>query len=222
MQIHLPKRQTRDVPPIEEIREVMGEFCTKTGLISDGLTIVVTGGDWDHRIKKLGVRIVSFKEEKNPLSIHVLIGCKSNSVRAYITYRESDSGVRAGILYRRLARFFKAPNDKFVCLEKAAPDKDKDPIENPPTDTETTPPAKIEGLASDGGLDDGGPDSPPPDAPVKTDVVASNGSVDSSHPINYKLFFSDESNMHLAVVALVGRFEVTSKLFGFREFAEAE
>ncbi len=195
MNIHLPSRCTRDLPPTKDIENVLTAFCTKTKLNPLGLTINVSGGDWDHRISKIGVRVVGFNDN-NPHSVQVLIGCENNSVRGYITYRENDKGIRASELYSRISRLFQG-NEKFISTGTDEEKKVAVAPEPAPVEAEVPAPAAAE-------------ETPP----AETQEADKNGS-----PVSYKNFFDSEANLHLGVWALTLVFPTTSKVFSFKEFA---
>ena len=203
----MPSRGKRDLPPTKDIEDVLTAFCTKTKLNPLGLTLNVTGGDWNHRIHKIGVRVVGFNDN-NPHSVHVLIGCKNNSVRGYITYREGDTGVKANELYSRISRLFQG-NEKFISTETdeekkvAALEKSEvaEAVAPEPTPAEAETPAPASGFA-----------------PEKTNRLETNSDTTNGSHISFRNFFDSEANMHLGVVALVSEFTTTSKLFSFKEF----
>ncbi|MEK7641679.1 MAG: hypothetical protein AAB365_01640 [Patescibacteria group bacterium] len=208
MNIHMPGRGNRDLPKTTKpIESVLRRFCTKTGLNPENLTLTVAGGNWEHRIQKHGVRIISFTD-KNPFSVHVLIGCEQNSIRGYIAYRENGTSVRAQDLHGRLSKFFEnGGKEKFIAVPEEKPSEGA--AERSTGITKETEPTG---------------DMPAP-AEEKADSVTEAPPVppiqEPQEPtqLDYKHFFDNKSNLHLAVVALVAKFQ-PHQLFTFEDFAD--
>lgn len=204
MKTNLPtgKKDYKSLPPTKVIEDILRRFCKKTQLDSNGIATVISGDAHDHYASRPGVRIVSYNDQ-NPYSVHVIIGCGTISLRGYISYREKGKGVRNTELYNRLSEFFEnGGKDKFISVDEVTTTK-------PSTDKPSTSPTPVEIVA----VELTAPRTPEP--PVK-DIVISNH-IPQNHEANYRRFFEDEKNLHLAVVAFVATYK-PGEIFNFDDF----
>lgn len=209
----MPGRGNRDLPKTtKQIESVLKRFCDKTGLNPDSLTLTVAGGDWEHRINRPGVRIISFND-KNPYSIHVLLGCGQNSIRGYITYREGGQSVKAQNLHDRLSKHFdNGGKDKFIVVTEEKPSDDIAKNDHVLAQLVRVPADEVESIQAT-------VTESSVETASETVPAASITNPREEVPPDYKQFFDNKKNLHLAVVALVAKFQ-PHQLLTFEDFAE--
>jgi hypothetical protein len=83
---------TRDLPPENEVREVIGKVCEKANLNPDQIRLNYIGGDRRQFFPRRGIKLKGIGH----WNIQMYVGCKSETVEAYLWILDTQGKARAG------------------------------------------------------------------------------------------------------------------------------
>lgn len=202
------------IPHEKDIVLVLKAICRHAQLSFSDAFLQIEGANQKGEFTEIGIKLCSHDQTKNKFSIPVVIGCGTDSVRAFIGYKEDNHVLFGNVLFERLRTRF--CGRKFIVSEKILRELRKEELytsngngigkhaETLPQvsegESESDETQKVDDLLIDG---------------AQAEVPVSNEETPDD-PSHYHRFFDNPENLHLASVALVSTFKINEP-FGFLE-----